>query len=81
MPAKKIALVGRSIALALGVLAGTSLGALLDWRMVFGLISPPHRRAGAVGGVEGPGLPGQTAEWQAGVLKGLLMPGVRPECH
>jgi predicted MFS family arabinose efflux permease len=76
--AMAIALVGTPIALALGVPAGTWLGALLGWRAAFDVMT--GLTVGLVFWVlwKAPDLPGQQNGNGPRIVDVLVMPGVRP---
>jgi len=73
-----IALSGTPIALSLGVPAGTFLGALLGWRLVFGIISILSLLL--IGWIfwKVPDFPGQISEKHHSIRKVFGVPGVLP---
>lgn len=73
-----IAMVGIPIALSLGTPAGAWLGAILGWRVSFGLMAALAVILFIWTLLAVPDLPGQQAERRLPVWKVFMMPGVRP---
>lgn len=76
--AMAIALVGTPLALSLGVPAGTWVGALIDWRLPFELMSLAALGLVAWVLASVPDFPGQEGRAGRSVPQVFLMPGIRP---
>ncbi|MCR8632299.1 MFS transporter [Paenibacillus radicis (ex Xue et al. 2023)] len=76
--AMAVAMVGTPLALALGVPAGTFLGALVGWRSVFGIMSLLALMLVAWVLCKLPDYPGEAADKQLPLYKVFVIPGVRP---
>ncbi|ACO77987.1 MFS transporter [Azotobacter vinelandii CA] len=76
--AMAIAMVGTPLALSLGVPAGTWLGALVGWRMAFGLMSGLTLILAVWVLRKVPDFPGRAAERRLGIRQVFAIPGVRP---
>ncbi|MDV6276799.1 MFS transporter [Rhodococcus erythropolis] len=73
-----VASVGQPIALAIGVPMGAWLGTLVDWRVVFALMSGSALLLVVWILAVMPDFPGQQADRRLSVRKVLVLPGVRP---
>lgn len=73
-----VAMVGTPIALTFGVPAGTVLGDIIGWRLVFGLISLLTLVLIAWVLWKVPDFPGQPAEQRMTIGQVFVLPGVRP---
>nr|WP_238404091.1 MFS transporter [Paenibacillus paridis] len=73
-----VAMVGTPIALTFGVPAGTVLGDIVGWRLVFGLISLLTLVLIAWVLWKVPDFPGQPAEQRMTVGQVFVLPGIRP---
>jgi predicted MFS family arabinose efflux permease len=73
-----VAMVGTPIALTFGVPAGTVLGDIIGWRLVFGLISLLTLVLIAWVLWKVPDYPGQPAEQRMTIGQVFVLPGVRP---
>ncbi|WP_241675039.1 MFS transporter [Paenibacillus luteus] len=73
-----VAMVGTPIALTFGVPAGTVLGDIIGWRLVFGLISVLTLVLIAWVLWKVPDYPGQPAEQRMTVGQVFALPGIRP---
>lgn len=73
-----VAMVGTPVALTFGVPAGTVLGDIIGWRLVFGLISLLTLVLIAWVLWKVPDYPGQPAEQRMTITQVFVLPGVRP---
>ncbi|HTG71381.1 MAG TPA: MFS transporter [Candidatus Udaeobacter sp.] len=76
--AMAVAMVGTPLALALGVPAGTLLGALAGWRTVFGIMSLLALMLAAWVLWKLPDYPGEAPDKRLPLYKVFVIPGVRP---
>lgn len=76
--AMAVAMVGTPLALALGVPAGTLLGALVGWRSVFGVMSLLALMLVAWVLWKLPDYPGEAPDKRLPLYKVFVIPGVRP---
>ncbi|KAB7672223.1 MFS transporter [Bacillus sp. B1-b2] len=76
--AMAVAMIGTPLALAFGVPVGTFLGALVGWRLVFGIMSLLAALLILWIIWKMPDFPGQTSEKRMTLLKVFITPGVRP---
>lgn len=76
--AMAVAMIGTPLALAFGVPVGTFLGALVGWRLVFGIMSLLAALLILWIIWKMPNFPGQTSEKRMTLLKVFITPGVRP---